>query len=214
MGNWYTYQVSYHCGGSMAEAAVKENRKEVIFDAALKCFNKNGYYKTSMDLIAESAGMTKRGLYYHFKSKDELFINLFNYMNDHFYEQIPPDAAHIQDPEERLMLFVKIARTVLAEHADFLKFSQEFMSIGMRKPKIRKVMTSYYKDQVDKVSRTIDQAVTTGKFIAVDSLKMARAIVLMTMGAFNVYFCLDADFNLAEQHSFDVEQIIRCLKKQ
>ena len=82
----------------MAEAAVKENRKEVIFDAALKCFNKNGYYKTSMDLIAESAGMTKRGLYYHFNSKDELFINLFNYMNNHFYEQIPLDAAQHSGP--------------------------------------------------------------------------------------------------------------------
>jgi hypothetical protein len=135
-------------------------------------------------------------------------------MNEKFYEQIPRNAAGIRDPEERLMMFVKIARTVLSEHADFLKFSQEFMAIGMRKPKIRKVMTSYYKDQVQKISRTIEQAVTLGKFIAVDPLKMARAIVLMTMGAFNVYFSLDADFNLAEQHSFDVEQIIHCLKKQ
>jgi AcrR family transcriptional regulator len=198
----------------MAEAAVRENRKDIIFDAALKCFNKNGYYKTSMDLIADSAGMTKRGLYYHFKSKDELFINLFNYMNIRFYDQIPLDAAHIQDPEERLMTFVKIARTVLSEHSDFLKFSQEFMAIGMRKPKIRKVMTAYYKEQVARVSRTIEQAVTEGRFIKVDPLKMARAIVLMTMGAFNVYFSLDADFNLADQHSFDIEQIICCLKKQ
>ena len=148
----------------MAEAAVKENRKEAIFDAALKCFNKNGYYKTSMDLIADSAGMTKRGLYYHFKSKDELFIDLFNYMNNKFYEQIPPDAASIENPEKRLMMFVKIARTVLSEHTDFLKFSQEFMSIGVRKPKIRKVMTSYYREQVEKVSKTIEQGVQLGTF--------------------------------------------------
>ena len=45
---------------------MKENRKEEIFAAAVKCFNQNGYYKTSMDMIAESAKMTKRGLYYHF----------------------------------------------------------------------------------------------------------------------------------------------------
>jgi len=29
----------------MGDAAVKENRKETIFDAALKCFNENGYLK-------------------------------------------------------------------------------------------------------------------------------------------------------------------------
>ena len=165
-------------------------------------------------MIAGRAHMTKRGLYYHFKSKDDLFIGLFNYMNEKFYAQISPSASNVRDPEERLMLFVKIARRVLAEHSDFLKFSQEFMSIGTRKPHIRKVMTAYYKEQVDKVSRTIEQAVTMEKFITVDPAKMARAIVLMTMGAFNVYFCLDANFNLAEQHTFDIEQIIRCLKKQ
>jgi AcrR family transcriptional regulator len=198
----------------MNNAALKINRKESIFDAALDCFNKHGYYKTSMDMIADRANMTKRGLYYHFKSKDELFIGLFNYMNNKFYEQVPSAVSSVQDPEERLMLFVKIARRVLSEHADFLKFSQEFMAIGARKPKIRKVMTSYYKEQVEKVSRTIEQAVKLGKFINVDPLKTARAIVLMTMGAFNVYFSLDADFNLADQHSFDIEQIIHCLKKQ
>ena len=165
-------------------------------------------------MIADRARMTKRGLYYHFKSKDALFIHLFNYMNEKFYAQIPLSASEVQDPEARLMLFVKIARRVLAEHSDFLKFSQEFISIGVRKPKIRKVMTSYYKEQVEKVSRIIELGVASGTFIRVDPLTMARAIVLTTMGAFNVYFSLDADFNLAEQHSFDIEQMIRGLKKQ
>lgn len=198
----------------MRTAALKTNRKESIFDAALDCFNKHGYYRTSMDMIAGRAHMTKRGLYYHFKSKDELFISLFNYMNNKFYEQVPASASSVSDPEERLMLFVKIARRVLAEHADFLKFSQEFMSIGVRKPKIRKVMTSYYKEQVEKVSKIIEQGVASGQFMSVDPITMARAIVLLTMGAFNVYFSLDADFNLADQHSFDIEQMIRCLKKK
>ena len=198
----------------MINAAQKINRKEAIFDAALACFNKHGYYKTSMDMIADRAHMTKRGLYYHFTSKDELFISLFNYMNNKFYAQVPATAGAVADPEDRLLLFVKIARRGLSDHADFLKFSQEFIAIGVRKPKIRRVMTAYYKEQVDKVSRIIERGVTSGKFVRVDPLTMARAIVLITMGAFNVYFSLDADFNLADQHSFDIEQIIRCLKKQ
>ncbi len=198
----------------MRTATLKANRRESIFDAALACFNKHGYHKTSMDMIANRAHMTKRGLYYHFKSKDELFISLFHYRNNKFYEQVPASASSVANPEERLMLFVKIARRVLAEHEDFLKFSQEFISIGVRKPKIRKVMTSYYKEQVEKVSNIIKLGVTSGQFVNIDPIAMARAIVLITMGAFNVYFSLDADFNLADQHSFDIEQMIRCLKKK
>lgn len=196
----------------MQRREAKENRKEDIFNAAVTCFNKNGYYKTSMDMIAESANMTKRGLYYHFKSKDELFIELFHYMNKKYYAQIPPYASKVADPEERMLMFLKIANKVLKENTDFLKFSHEFMSIGIRKPAIREVMTSYYAEQVEKVKRIVDNGIESGQFTPVDSDKMARAIVLITIGAFNTYFTLNAAFNLADQHNFNILHLLKGLK--
>lgn len=190
----------------------KENRKEEIFSAAVKCFNKNGYYKASMDMIAETAKMTKRGLYYHFKSKDELFIELFHYMNKQYYEQIPSYVSEVADPEERILMFLKIANRVLKENTDFLKFSHEFMSIGIRKPAIREVMTSYYREQVKKVRSIIDKGIQFGQFAPVDTEKMARAIVLITIGAFNTYFTLNTTFNLADQHNFNILQLLKGLK--
>lgn len=196
----------------MQRREAKDNRKEDIFTAAVKCFNKNGYYKASMDMIAESAKMTKRGLYYHFKSKDELFIELFHYMNKKYYEQIPSYASEVSDPEERMLMFLKIANQVLKENTDFLKFSHEFMSIGIRKPAIREVMTSYYGEQVEKVRSIIDNGIQSGQFAPVDSEKMARAIVLITIGAFNTYFTLNTTFNLADQHNFNILQLLKGLK--
>ena len=192
---------------------VKENRREDIYSAAVSCFIDKGYYKASMDMIAERAQMTKRGLYYHFKSKDQLFIELFHYMNKKYYAQIPSYATQINDPEERMMHFVKIANKVLIENTDFLKFTHEFMSIGLRKPAIRHVMTSYYNDQVEKVRKTIDSGIMSGKFIPVDSEEMARAIVLITIGAFNAYFTLDANFDLVTQHNFNITYMLKGLKK-
>ena len=196
----------------MQRREAKENRKEDIFTAAVKCFNKNGYYRASMDMIAEGAKMTKRGLYYHFKSKDELFIELFHYMNKKYYEQIPSYASEVSDPEERMLMFLKIANQVLKENTDFLKFSHEFMSIGIRKPVIREVMTSYYGEQVEKVRNIIDNGIQSGQFASVDSEKMARAIVLITIGAFNTYFTLNTTFDLADQHSFNILQLLKGLK--
>ena len=197
----------------MNRKVVKENRRETIFTAAVKCFNKNGYYNTSMDMIAARAKITKRGLYYHFKSKDELFIELFHYMNKKCYEQIPSSATEVSDPEERMLLFLKIANQVVFANADFLKFSHEFMSIGIRKPKIRKVFTSYYKEQVEKVKKTIERGMESGKFAKTDPEKVARAIVLITIGAFNGFFTLDADFKLTDQHTFNINHMLRGLKK-
>jgi AcrR family transcriptional regulator len=43
-----------------------------IIDAAAKLFYGQGVRAVSVDAVAEKAGLTKRTLYYHFKSKDEL----------------------------------------------------------------------------------------------------------------------------------------------
>ena len=190
---------------------VKENRKEDIYSAAVECFNEKGYYKASMDMIAERAKMTKRGLYYHFKSKDELFIELFHHMNRKYYAQIPSYVTEISDPEERMMHFVTIANKVLIENTDFLKFTHEFMSIGLRKPAIREVMTSYYNDQVEKVRITIENGINSGKFIPINPEDMARAIVLVTIGAFNAYFTLDSNFDLVKQHTFNITHMLKGL---
>jgi AcrR family transcriptional regulator len=43
-----------------------------IVSAASKLFYDEGIRRVSMDAVAEKAGVTKRTLYYHFKSKDDL----------------------------------------------------------------------------------------------------------------------------------------------
>ncbi|GAA2853359.1 TetR family transcriptional regulator [Aminobacter aminovorans] len=46
--------------------------RERIIDAASKLFYGEGIRAVSVDAVAEKAGLTKRTLYYHFQSKDEL----------------------------------------------------------------------------------------------------------------------------------------------
>ncbi|MPM64998.1 hypothetical protein SDC9_111890 [bioreactor metagenome] len=41
--------------------------KMTIFEAAIKTFSNSGYNGTTMDQVAEAAGVAKGTLYYHFK---------------------------------------------------------------------------------------------------------------------------------------------------
>jgi len=54
----------------MSEAP-SPTRKRIV-DAATKLFYAEGISRVSVDAVAEKAGLTKRTLYYHFKSKDDL----------------------------------------------------------------------------------------------------------------------------------------------
>src|SRR6201990_687060 len=46
--------------------------RERILGAASKLFYSDGIRAVSVDAVAEKAGLTKRTLYYHFRSKDDL----------------------------------------------------------------------------------------------------------------------------------------------
>ncbi|MGQ8634168.1 TetR/AcrR family transcriptional regulator [Agrobacterium sp. DKPNP3] len=49
-----------------------QSTKDRIISAAAELFYNEGIHAVSVDTIAEKAQVTKRGLYYHFRSKDDL----------------------------------------------------------------------------------------------------------------------------------------------
>jgi len=51
--------------------------KERIFQEALNIFAQYGYEGARMDKIASEVGITKASLYFHFRSKEEIFLELF-----------------------------------------------------------------------------------------------------------------------------------------
>jgi|GEM_PF-527863 len=51
--------------------------KERILQEALHIFAQQGYEGARMDKIASEVGITKASLYFHFKSKEEIFLELF-----------------------------------------------------------------------------------------------------------------------------------------
>lgn len=63
---------------SLAEKKERKKRDtskkhRLILDKAIEVFTQKGFEETSMDVVAEYAGVSKRTIYNHFKSKDNLF---------------------------------------------------------------------------------------------------------------------------------------------
>lgn len=51
--------------------------RQRIQDVALELFAEQGYEKTSLREIAEHLDVTKAALYYHFKTKEEILVSIF-----------------------------------------------------------------------------------------------------------------------------------------
>ncbi|HXL66574.1 MAG TPA: TetR/AcrR family transcriptional regulator [Xanthobacteraceae bacterium] len=54
----------------------KAQRPQEIIEAAFLEFSKNGYAVTTLDQVAERAGVTKGTIYVYFESKEHLFISM------------------------------------------------------------------------------------------------------------------------------------------
>lgn len=60
----------------LTRAESKENTRRALIEAAERVFMRQGYQRATLDSIAAEAGFTKGAVYWHFRSKEELFIEL------------------------------------------------------------------------------------------------------------------------------------------
>jgi AcrR family transcriptional regulator len=58
--------------------APPEVRRAQILGAALACFGDKGYHAATMDDLARAAGLSKGSLYWHFRSKEAVFMAVFD----------------------------------------------------------------------------------------------------------------------------------------
>ena len=63
--------------GLTVRATRSDNRLEHILDAAAALFCEKGYYPTSMRDIAQAVGMLPGSLYYHFASKEDVLVAVY-----------------------------------------------------------------------------------------------------------------------------------------
>ena len=86
--------------------------RQHIMDAAYTLFYQNGFMRTGVDAIANAAGITKRTLYQHFGSKDELIGAVLEHQHQMALERIRQWADGITgEPDQMvMMLFDKLAR--------------------------------------------------------------------------------------------------------
>ena len=85
----------------------REEKVSTLLDAAREVVMRFGYRKTTLEDIADQAGVSRATLYYYFPGKDEVFRALIVREIDSF-QRILQDAVRPDDPpEDRLMALVR-----------------------------------------------------------------------------------------------------------
>jgi AcrR family transcriptional regulator len=95
-------------------------RRRQLLDVALETFAARGYHPTSMNDIAEAAGVTKPVLYQHFRSKRALYLELLEDVGRRLADTIEKAASEADGPREQVTAgFTVYFRFVADQRAAF-----------------------------------------------------------------------------------------------
>lgn len=135
----------------------KKQKRERILKAAQEIFQSNGFISTSMDKIAEQAGVTKQTVYRYFESKEVLFKSALEAQrlqasNDFL------KALDLEDTTKALNTFAVgyIERHLSKEHLANIRLlvsegpmvpeiTRAFYAVGPRRTKTR--LAQFFKDR-------------------------------------------------------------------
>jgi AcrR family transcriptional regulator len=79
-----------------------ERTRERILETALLAFAERGYHGVNVDDIAQATGISKGGFYFHFPSKQDLFLTLLDEMGAMLVERIRAAAEQGTTVREKL----------------------------------------------------------------------------------------------------------------
>jgi TetR/AcrR family transcriptional regulator len=105
-------------GGSTDADA--ETRERILL-AAASLFANKGYAATSVREIAEGARVTKPMLYYYFKNKEDLYVQLLDHANLTFGHLVESALSGPGGVRDRLLAFYRTVYGLLLQHLDVVR---------------------------------------------------------------------------------------------
>lgn len=94
--------------------------KTRILKVATELFSHFGYLKTSLDEIARDARIAKGTIYYHFRNKEDLFLEAVRNKAEEFFQVLKLELDSVADFEDKLTCFLNFPVHYIFENMPIL----------------------------------------------------------------------------------------------
>lgn len=150
-----------------APQRLTDRKREAIIQAAIAEFRANGFDITSMDKIAATAGVSKRTVYNHFPSKEELFAEILNQL----WARVTGEQEILYRPEqplrEQLQQMLMAKMQILADD-NFLDLARVAIAATIHSPERAQNMVARMGEREEGLTVWIRAAHADGRLKPVD----------------------------------------------
>lgn len=175
----------------MSETASAHTARPVqadILDAAAQCFMDRGYTATSIDDVARSLGATKGRIYHHYRSKADLFFDVYRHGMLLNFDLMEPIAARPLPTVEKLRIMTKQHCLAMIHTQPYQRCVWEGVSLmerGATTPEQRDVLIELQamRDKYSRIFRSVlEQAKAEGS-VQFESSSIALQLMFMSLNS-------------------------------
>lgn len=186
--------------------------KAHILATALAVFAEKGFARASMNDIVRASGLSKGGVYWHFKSKDELIAAIF----DHFFvEQLALLDVMLAGGGTAVTKLTQLATLTgqsVAAMASQFPSPLEFYALASREEGLQSTLQTHFQNYQTKIAALVDQGIAQGEFRSVDSQATAKTIIALFEGVLLIWAISPELVNLETQVATAVHLLLQGLQ--
>ncbi|MFO7680111.1 MAG: TetR/AcrR family transcriptional regulator [Chloroflexota bacterium] len=178
----------------------EQDARDQILKAALSLFARQGFAHTSMNDIVRESGVSKGGVYWHFKSKDELVLSIF----DAFFSGQEVILASVLNgegsPAARLRQLVELAGAELEAATARFPAPLEFYTLAAHNETLRARLAQFYAGYHEKLCRLLEEGIEAGIWPLTTAVAPTAHILISAMeGVILLWNLFPEQINLREQ---------------
>lgn len=157
-----------------------QRRRRQVVAAAVALFSDRGYYRTTVQEIANRAGVSAGLIYQYFDDKDDILLASILDVLQRYYRDIPVALQDVQDPLVRF-------QTVVATYCRVVDSCRDATVLAYRSTKSlslprRQAIMKAERDTNELIVECIRACVDAGLFRAVDADFVTDQVVLFAHG--------------------------------
>ena len=192
------------------------DKKQLIIEAAIKVFARDGLEKGKIADIAKEAGIGKGTVYEYFRSKDEIFQAIEYYMFKDFnliFDQLRSSSL---SPTQKLISLMENALDMFMEMGDILLILMELWAQAGRghvHGSDHSLFVEYYDDYRKRVESILEDGIKTGELREMNKEGVATLLLAFMDGLVWQFVMLKDSKKFNKVKSEAVESFMRGILK-
>ena len=195
----------------MTNKPTPEARRQAIVKAAMGVFAQHGFDAATTDDIARAAGLSKGGLYWHFKSKDDILAAILMQLFDQELGVLQGLVATDGAVAPRLHQLVAQGVAAVLQLEQLLPVMLEFYALAARKSDVRQFLQQYYQRYHRLLALLFAQGFASGEFYHGTAEAAAVSLIAQLEGLGLLWAIVPELVRLADQSESAVDLLLRGL---